>query len=52
MGKGQGSRNSGSKFLPGGGKNNGQNGQKQSVHDQTSRTILTNPSHIGGRGGK
>ena len=52
MSKGQGSRNSGSKFLPGGGKNSNGNNQKQSAHDQTSRTLLTNPSHIGGRGGK
>jgi len=41
----------GSKFLPGGGKNGNQQNSQQ-VRNQTTRQLHTNPSHIGGRGGK
>ena len=51
MSKGQGSRSGGSKFLPGGG-NGGNKNNNQHITNQTSRSIHTNPSHIGGRGGK
>lgn len=61
MSKGRGFN--GSSFIPGAGNkqgganknvggNNGSNLQNQSVHNQTSRSMHTNPSHIGGRGGK
>lgn len=55
MGKGKGKNTN---FIPGagnkqGGAASGNTGKRnQTARDQTSRTLLTNPSHIGGRGGK
>jgi len=55
MSKGKGKNTN---FIPGAGNKQGGAGttntsiKNQSAHNQTSRTLLTNPSHIGGRGGK
>ncbi len=60
MSKGRGSC-SGSSFIPGAGNKQGgankngtgsANTHNQSAHNQTAKTLHTNPSHIGGRGGK
>jgi hypothetical protein len=56
MSKGKGKNTN---FIPGAGNRQGGAGtnnttsiKNQAAHNQTSRTLLTNPSHIGGRGGK
>lgn len=53
MGKGKGKN---ANFIPGAGnKQGGGNGssiKRENAHNQTTRAVLTNPSHIGGRGGK
>jgi hypothetical protein len=55
MSKGKGKNTN---FIPGAGNKQGGAApsntsiKNQTAHDQTSRTLLTNPSHIGGRGGK